>query len=69
MLSITWQLPTLPHHHAVPSAQTVFTSLFGMGRGVFPVAMTTTQFFYRSFNLLTCSIFSSPIFPTDKQQN
>ena len=35
-----WQLPTLPQI-AVPSAQTVFTSLFGMGRGVFPVAIIT----------------------------
>ncbi|MCD6013864.1 MAG: hypothetical protein K0Q79_3726, partial [Flavipsychrobacter sp.] len=28
-----WQLPTLPHCGAVPSAMAGLTSLFGMGRG------------------------------------
>ena len=31
---ISWRRPTLPHSHAVPSARTGLTALFGMGRGV-----------------------------------
>ncbi len=31
-----WQLPTLPHCGAVPSAMRGLTSLFGMGRGEHP---------------------------------
>ena len=31
---INWRRPTLPHSHAVPSARTGLTALFGMGRGV-----------------------------------
>ena len=31
---INWRRPTLPHSHAVPSARTDLTALFGMGRGV-----------------------------------
>ena len=31
-----WQLPTLPHFCAVPSAMRGLTSLFGMGRGEHP---------------------------------
>jgi hypothetical protein len=31
-----WQLPTLPHCGAVPSAIRGLTSLFGMGRGEHP---------------------------------
>ena len=31
-----WQLPTLPHCCAVPSAMRGLTSLFGMGRGEHP---------------------------------
>ena len=31
-----WQLPTLPHFGAVPSAMRGLTSLFGMGRGEHP---------------------------------
>jgi hypothetical protein len=31
-----WQLPTLPHDSAVPSAIRGLTSLFGMGRGEHP---------------------------------
>ena len=31
-----WQLPTLPHCCAVPSAIRGLTSLFGMGRGEHP---------------------------------
>ena len=31
-----WQLPTLPHFFAVPSAIRGLTSLFGMGRGEHP---------------------------------
>ena len=33
--------PTLPHCIAVPSAQVGLTSLFGMGRGWNPTAITT----------------------------
>ena len=31
---ISWRRPTLPPSHAVPSARTGLTALFGMGRGV-----------------------------------
>ena len=31
---ISWRRPTLPRSHAVPSARTGLTALFGMGRGV-----------------------------------
>jgi hypothetical protein len=31
-----WQLPTLPHCVAVPTAMRDLTSLLGMGRGVHP---------------------------------
>lgn len=38
--------PYSPTSNAVPSAQAVFTSLFGMGRGVFPAAIVTTLLFF-----------------------
>lgn len=38
--------PYSPTSNAVPSAQAVFTSLFGMERGVFPTAIVTTLIFF-----------------------
>jgi hypothetical protein len=43
-----WQLPTLPHCGAVPSAMRGLTSLFGMGRGEHP-----RQNHHKSLNNIT----------------
>ena len=43
-----WQLPTLPHCGAVPSAMRGLTSLFGMGRGEHP-----RQNHHKIFNIMT----------------
>ena len=45
-----WQLPTLPHCGAVPSAMRGLTSLFGMGRGEHP-----RQNHHKNINVSECS--------------
>src|SRR5688572_20577417 len=42
-----WQLPTLPHDSAVPSAMRGLTSLFGMGRGEHPRQNHHKIFWYK----------------------